>query len=468
MNRGAGGSYHCAMAEVRVSAWPLAVAGSLLVHVTMLTGLYLAPKSDGAQAALARPGLNGPTVESEPLYLIPDELPPDIAAKLEAEKAAEAVKARVQQPPKDLLPSPLPPPPPPPELAQKPKPTEPVPVPLGAVDGPKIQTKAWLKNDAEGELQAPKSIVVQPPKDLNAQPTPQGLPGQGGADGKQTASKSEEQATAGAQEAAKQGEAAKDTPARPSAAEAANPAMASADPRVHEADKPSTMVDAGKEKAAPKASDTALAAPTLENDGPKSPTTQEVKAGNSGGEPVKPRKAETGSTSSTTHEVFELVGPPLPDNFVPPKGGTAGVPTAAPAVRTAHGGGAPGAPGTPQATPTVPSDRDSDPANVKVSGIFRNGKVEVGEGLDITTYRPNFALSTRALRQPRSPTLEIVFGKDGRARSVRVLRSSGFPAEVDDPVVTALYNWRAKGRVLDELPPVADSSVSLEITILLE
>ena len=77
-------------------------------------------------------------------------------------------------------------------------------------------------------------------------------------------------------------------------------------------------------------------------------------------------------------------------------------------------------------------------------------------------------MTTRVLRSPVSPVLDIRFGRDGRVKSVRVVRSSGYPESVDAPVVSAAYNWRASGKLLNALSEAPDSAVSLEITIVLQ
>jgi hypothetical protein len=123
---------------------------------------------------------------------------------------------------------------------------------------------------------------------------------------------------------------------------------------------------------------------------------------------------------------------------------------------------------TPSTAPRGPkADRDSDAASLRRSAIYRNGKVDAGKGLDIRTVRPEFSLTTRALTTPASPRVEIAFNRRGFVERVKVLTSSGYVAEVDQPIITALYNWRARGEVLDQLPAGPDSLLTLELTIVL-
>ena len=357
--------------------------------------------------------------ESAPIYLLPDELPTDIAAKLDAERATIE--------PSPLLNEPSPAP----ELALKPVPEdpfEPIEVPLGVVDGPKIDTKSWLRNDGEGENRSIHSTVEQPRLDQNAKPAPQGDPGQGGQDG-----------ASGAKGAERADKPVDTAPAKPS--EPVGP------PRpegiVQPAVAPVPAVEGSPTPEAPK------------SELPGGPFQPEVRAGDSGGD--KPGREQTATAPRANPAATE----PRREVRAVDASGAAQTPAA-------QSTGAAGSPGVPLVTRQVAADRDADAASVKVSAVFRNGKVEAGEGLDIRTVRPDFSLTTRALLQPRSPKMEIIFGKDGRARSVKVLKSSGFPAQVDEPVVTALYNWRAKGKVLDQLPARPDAAVSLEITIILQ
>lgn len=423
------------MSDVRVKTWPLAVAGSMMLHATVLTGLYAVPAAGDAGGS-GKGGVAAASVltnDTTPIYLIPDELPADVAARLEKERAAAAKNdsaAPTMEPKVE------------PELAVKPapKPMEPIPVPLGKVDGAKIATTSWLSNDAKGENGGIPSEVDQPQLDLKAMPSPQGDPGQGGQDGKN-------------------GE--KLTPMQPDPLRVPSAAdVAKTDQ--HEAVGPPALsgppAPAQAEARAEPAVDPLLGPEVPKSDLLIGPSQPEIKAGNSGGE--APANVQPATAPAAQ---------PAPVDGKPAVEGTPGsnptTPAAAPPASVTPG--AAGSPGVPMANKTVAADRDADAASIKRSAVFRNGKVEAGEGLDIKTVRPRFNTATQALIQPGSPTLEIIFGKDGRAKRVRVLRSSGYPAEVDSPVVTALYNWRAKGRLLDELPPRPDSSVALEITILL-
>ncbi|MDP1660577.1 MAG: hypothetical protein Q8L55_01570 [Phycisphaerales bacterium] len=402
-----------------MKTWPLAVAGSMMLHATVMTSVYLLPAGGAAAMAPGADLASGLMGDTAPLYLIPDSLPADVAARLAAEPVPAPAEVVIEQPPM-----------PPPAVAVQPppKPLEPIPVPLGVIDGPKIDTTSWMKSTATGENGGIESLVDQPQMDIKARPAPQGDPGQGGNDGKNGAKAAP--AVARPVVAAPM-----DGPIGPPA-----PAMVEVRPE------PAIAGSQGEERQ--------------RRDEPEGPSHKEIKAGNAGGE--TPRLVQAASEPAA-HPAPSVAKPAVEGL----KGSTPGSSADAPAPE-ADNPGASGASGTPMADKTVAADRDADAASVKRAAVFRNGKVEAGEGLDIRTVRPEFSLATRALRQPRSPTLEIVFGRDGRARSVRVLKSSGFPYEVDEPVKTALYNWRAKGRLLDDLPLRPDAVVLLEITVILQ
>jgi TonB family protein len=79
------------------------------------------------------------------------------------------------------------------------------------------------------------------------------------------------------------------------------------------------------------------------------------------------------------------------------------------------------------------------------------GKPIAGKGLEIKTVRPRFTQYTRIMTAPQSPVFRIHFRKDGTVERVETLRSSGV-ADVDRPVIDAIYKWRAVGEELGRLP----------------
>jgi hypothetical protein len=190
-----------------------------------------------------------------------------------------------------------------------------------------------------------------------------------------------------------------------------------------------------------------------------------------------PAQSPTPDTTQPPEQPPEVVGPPDALFQSPPP-----TPEPAPAL------GLPGvtspaapSPGAPVAVPARPSgrgkallddaawiaDRESDASSVKRFATYRNGRVNAGEGLDIRTVRPDFPLLVRALALPQNPVVEVWFAKTGEVRELIFVRSSGYESDVDERIRNAVFNWRASGRALDDLPDVPGASVKLRITFLL-
>lgn len=119
------------------------------------------------------------------------------------------------------------------------------------------------------------------------------------------------------------------------------------------------------------------------------------------------------------------------------------------------------------ATPPTPSEsasgrpgledpRESDAAALKRPLEYKPGKPIAGEGIEITTVRPNFGTTVRMLASPDNPLVIIDFGPDGRVRHARFARNTartlntGNPY-VDGAILDAVYRWTAKGKAIDEL-----------------
>ena len=98
---------------------------------------------------------------------------------------------------------------------------------------------------------------------------------------------------------------------------------------------------------------------------------------------------------------------------------------------------------------------------------IRPGRVAAAQGLQITTVRPDFDMATMALSRPRSPTLVIEFGNDGRVRRARFLpgRTTGVRS-IDQPLLDAVYRWTARGEALEHLAD-EDETVSITMRIIL-
>ncbi|MDA1008518.1 MAG: hypothetical protein O2800_05890 [Planctomycetota bacterium] len=109
--------------------------------------------------------------------------------------------------------------------------------------------------------------------------------------------------------------------------------------------------------------------------------------------------------------------------------------------------------GTLGGHPGTQSDRESEPrAIINVPPkMWRTGKPLVALGLEIRTRKPSFPLLTRITTVPSNPIAEIFFDRDGKPAQCRIVQTSGYPSEIDEPVIDSLYRWRASGKQLKSL-----------------
>tara|TARA_A100001391_G_scaffold82850_1_gene54168 strand:+ start:352 stop:1494 length:1143 start_codon:yes stop_codon:yes gene_type:complete len=91
----------------------------------------------------------------------------------------------------------------------------------------------------------------------------------------------------------------------------------------------------------------------------------------------------------------------------------------------------------------------------------------VGKGFEIITVNPKFPASVRFTELPNNPVLIIRF--DGRGRVVKVSFLTEKKREfntgvtsVDEPLVSAVYQWRAKGKQIEALT-IGDPESYIEI-----
>lgn len=124
--------------------------------------------------------------------------------------------------------------------------------------------------------------------------------------------------------------------------------------------------------------------------------------------------------------------------------------------------------GDPNRVP--PADRDSDPTSREiVVSTTQLGRPVIGQGIEIIPVRPNFSVATRILTTPRDPVVLIAFGPDGRVtRAVFAVDETGKrldagSSSVDEPLLDAIYRWRAKGARIDELARSGDPEARVEI-----
>lgn len=92
-----------------------------------------------------------------------------------------------------------------------------------------------------------------------------------------------------------------------------------------------------------------------------------------------------------------------------------------------------------------------------------------GKGLEITTVRPRYSTETRLSAVPRNPIVVIRFGADGKVRKAEFLwdgkrRLTSGDSRVDQPLLNAIYRWKAKGTQVDALNP-NDINDTVEVTI---
>lgn len=123
----------------------------------------------------------------------------------------------------------------------------------------------------------------------------------------------------------------------------------------------------------------------------------------------------------------------------------------------------------------IQSDRESTASIIKRAiKVDANTlhKPIVGQGLEILTVDPRFPASVRFTQLPRNPVLLIRFNALGVATSVKFLREglkvydTGSKV-VDEPLINAVYQWRAKGKELDALDPDdLESTIEISMRIL--
>ena len=118
---------------------------------------------------------------------------------------------------------------------------------------------------------------------------------------------------------------------------------------------------------------------------------------------------------------------------------------------------------TKKPTGATRSDRQSPPVKRKDKTLrIHPGQVLTGQGIEIKTVHPRFDVVARTSSMPTNPTVRLSFDRTGRVYDAKIVRSSGY-ANVDGPILSSLYKWRASGKKLQEL----DGPFRLEFQILL-
>ncbi|MBB6430628.1 CARDB domain-containing protein [Algisphaera agarilytica] len=107
------------------------------------------------------------------------------------------------------------------------------------------------------------------------------------------------------------------------------------------------------------------------------------------------------------------------------------------------------------------SDREVDPTTLIQAKSVRPGQVLVGPGIEIKTFRPQWSAAAR-FALPRNPKVVITFDPDGTVLEAAFITSTGFD-NVDGPLLSSLYRWKATGKSLQEIT----KPFPIELTILL-
>ncbi len=110
---------------------------------------------------------------------------------------------------------------------------------------------------------------------------------------------------------------------------------------------------------------------------------------------------------------------------------------------------------TPSENPTEPADpadKEAQAFSIEKAPVAQPGRPLAAQGLNIRTTVPRWTHYTQMTSRPRDPVVEIYFNRQGRVQRVVMIRDAG-RADVNEPLLDALYNWRATGKKLRELPP---------------
>lgn len=113
--------------------------------------------------------------------------------------------------------------------------------------------------------------------------------------------------------------------------------------------------------------------------------------------------------------------------------------------------------------PGDPQDREATAASIERATRWEIGQPLAAAGLRIATVPPRLTPLTRVTSRPKDPVVRIRFGRTGRVVSAEFLRSSGH-RDVDQPILDAVYRWRATGKALEALE-TRNSSDSLVVDI---
>lgn len=122
--------------------------------------------------------------------------------------------------------------------------------------------------------------------------------------------------------------------------------------------------------------------------------------------------------------------------------------------------------------PGIKTDREAQAVSSRPSNSVKPGQVVAAQGLEIKTIAPRWNTVT-LFTGMRNPTLRISFRRDGSVKDAVFVRDGdkvldAGSSEANQPLLAAVYAWRAKGKALDELDPEdPDADVTIQMTIIL-
>jgi hypothetical protein len=100
---------------------------------------------------------------------------------------------------------------------------------------------------------------------------------------------------------------------------------------------------------------------------------------------------------------------------------------------------------------------------------FRPGTPLAAKGVRIVTRTPRFSITARVASNPRNPTLELTFNREGRVIAGKFVegQTSGYD-DIDGPILDAAMRWTATGKKLAEvLGDDPKATFTIRITYLL-
>lgn len=112
------------------------------------------------------------------------------------------------------------------------------------------------------------------------------------------------------------------------------------------------------------------------------------------------------------------------------------------------------------------AEKEAAPTALTEPVDVRLGRTASAEGLEIFTRSPQFTTLTLRTARPRNPLVDIHFKGDGTVKSAsfRAGEGTGY-AGVDEPLLNAIYGWRARGERLGQLGEGETLTVTMRILL---